>query len=538
MKTSRYFAALMTGFGLLLALSAASPDCSAQVTEPIPLNSDVYFISDGDFISAANWDNNMMPSLMPCCGPPPEIQRGNVYGIDDGLSATFSGGTITVLGLRVGSVYKEHNVGATHFGRLTMTGGALLEVIGDAGMGDAFSIGRERAASDEYPKPMGADYNQNTVVDAADYVIWRKTLGSTSDLQADGIDDDIIDALDYEYWRAGYGNVVHGGKIIMTDTSTTVRANGMIIGERTHGLLSVGPGAVVDLRDWVDAVVAPDPPEPAHFGGTADIRIGDYGPAHQTFTEFGADGNGLVDLQGTLNAHSMLFSENGGKGELRLSGFGTVNLNGKLDMTHCDVCVPPTTPARIALLALRSSKVSIIGSSGSFKVGLDPDLMVVDPSLTLPRDIKANNPNSDAIFSFTADMGGVTPIIVVDNTVSGEISGTAFIAGAKLELNLDAYAFTPVSKLTLIDAKPGNVSGQFATPTFLGNIIADVKYDEILTTGNVYLNNFRIAPGAGTGSLASTTVPEPSGLLMMTLMLGLLLFSFSAVAKRQKPRLL
>ena len=65
-------------------------------------------------------------------------------------------------------------------------------------------------------------------------------------------------------------------------------------------------------------------------------------------------------------------------------------------------------------------------------------------------------------------MGGVTPITVVDNTVSGEISGTAFIAGAKLELNLDAYTFTPMSQLTLIDAKPGNVSGQFATRDLFG----------------------------------------------------------------------
>jgi hypothetical protein len=279
--------------------------------------------------------------------------------------------------------------------------------------------------------------------------------------------------------------------------------------------------------------VPPDPPEPAHFGGSQDIRIGNYGPAFQTFTEFGMDGNGLVDLKGTLNANFMRFSENGGKGELRLSGDGTVNLNGELNMTACLGCVFPDSAEEIARLALRSAKVSIIGSSGSFKVGLDPDLTVVDPSLTLPRDIKANNPN--AIFSFTADVGGVTPIIVVDNTVSGEISGTAFIAGAKLELNLDAYAFTLMSKLTLIDAKPGNVSGQFATPTFLGNIIADVNYDEIPTTGNVYLDNFRIGPGATTGSLANA-VPEPSGLLMVTRTLGILLLVSSA-GNRQTARL-
>ncbi len=35
----------------------------------------------------------------------------------------------------------------------------------------------------------------------------------------------------------------------MTGTST-VTANGVIIGERTKGLLSVGPDSLVDLRDW------------------------------------------------------------------------------------------------------------------------------------------------------------------------------------------------------------------------------------------------------------------------------------------------
>ena len=54
----------------------------------------------------------------------------DIYCIDDGLSSTFSSGTTTVRGLRVGSVAKEHPLGDTHFGRLTMTGGSL-EVIGD-----------------------------------------------------------------------------------------------------------------------------------------------------------------------------------------------------------------------------------------------------------------------------------------------------------------------------------------------------------------------------------------------------------------------
>ena len=338
MKTSRLSAALMTSVGMLLAFSAASPDCWAQN------DSDVYLNSDGDFNSAANWN-------LPLRAPGTNFV--DKYGIDDGLTATFSGGTTTVFGLRVGSGAKEHylgNSGDTHFGQLTMTGGTL-EVIGDVGDG-AFGVGRERQN-----KLIGADYNKNSVVDAADYTVWRDTLGSmsgfgcttnasTTDSCADGsgptpgVPDGVVDAHDYDYWKASYGNVVKGGEIIMTGMST-LTANGVIIGDRTKGLLSVGPEAIVDLRIWV---TDNEPPIFGHFSpiNTADMRIGTYGPAAEIFLQPGMDGNGLVDVQGTLNANNVFVSENGGKGEIRLSG-GTVNLNGALIMSFCESCyvLPP-----------------------------------------------------------------------------------------------------------------------------------------------------------------------------------------------------
>jgi hypothetical protein len=50
------------------------------------------------------------------------------------------------------------------------------------------------------------DYNRNGAVDAADYVVWRKSLGQTgTGLAADGNGNGEIDAGDYDLWRANFG---------------------------------------------------------------------------------------------------------------------------------------------------------------------------------------------------------------------------------------------------------------------------------------------------------------------------------------------
>jgi hypothetical protein len=49
------------------------------------------------------------------------------------------------------------------------------------------------------------DYNSNGTVDAADYVLWRKTLG-TNDPQADGDDSGTVGPEDYDLWKGAFGN--------------------------------------------------------------------------------------------------------------------------------------------------------------------------------------------------------------------------------------------------------------------------------------------------------------------------------------------
>ena len=55
------------------------------------------------------------------------------------------------------------------------------------------------------------DYNFNGVVDAADYTVWRNSLGqSGTGLAADGNSDQMISLLDYDVWKAYFGDVSTG----------------------------------------------------------------------------------------------------------------------------------------------------------------------------------------------------------------------------------------------------------------------------------------------------------------------------------------
>ncbi len=57
------------------------------------------------------------------------------------------------------------------------------------------------------------DYNSNASVDAGDYVVWRKTFGSTNNPQADGsgptvgVPNGVVDQADYTFWRSNFGGV-------------------------------------------------------------------------------------------------------------------------------------------------------------------------------------------------------------------------------------------------------------------------------------------------------------------------------------------
>lgn len=78
-----------------------------------------------------------------------------------------------------------------------------------SGSGGGFSYSRAVPPSAE---PSG-DYDGNGTVDAADYTVWRDTLGQSVANPGDGADGDlssVIDAPDYDHWKARFGNLAPG----------------------------------------------------------------------------------------------------------------------------------------------------------------------------------------------------------------------------------------------------------------------------------------------------------------------------------------
>jgi hypothetical protein len=77
-------------------------------------------------------------------------------------------------------------------------------------------------APDGYPP---GDYNKDKVVDGADYVVWRRTLGDTgAGLAADGNWSGAVDAGDYDVWKRniGFSAIAGSGSAAVPEPSAIV----------------------------------------------------------------------------------------------------------------------------------------------------------------------------------------------------------------------------------------------------------------------------------------------------------------------------
>ena len=142
-------------------------------------DSDILQVTD----SAAVLDGFVQPNVVNIGGDfePPEI--GDSFTIltsINGLSGTFDGALDSLLGglrLEWSVVHNPANVQV----QLTDIGGLL------------------------------GDYNGDGTVNAADYTVWRDTLGSTTNLAADGNLSGTIDPGDYTVWKSNFGATLGSG---------------------------------------------------------------------------------------------------------------------------------------------------------------------------------------------------------------------------------------------------------------------------------------------------------------------------------------
>lgn len=113
--------------------------------------------------------------------------------------------------------------GSAVVGGALPTGSYQLNVVGNAIIGngraiDAAGTGAP-AGSNAFAAVMVSgltgDYNGDGFVNSADYTIYRDTLGSTTDLRADGDNNGTIEAADYALWAANYG--ASGGLLTVGD---------------------------------------------------------------------------------------------------------------------------------------------------------------------------------------------------------------------------------------------------------------------------------------------------------------------------------
>jgi hypothetical protein len=88
-------------------------------------------------------------------------------------------------------------------------------------------------------RSLAADYNNDLIVNQADYATWVATYGSSIDLRADGNGDGVVNAADYTVWRDSPE---------LLPALTAASAFGFAIPEPTTGLMAALAASLVTRR--------------------------------------------------------------------------------------------------------------------------------------------------------------------------------------------------------------------------------------------------------------------------------------------------
>lgn len=95
--------------------------------------------------------------------------------------------------------------------------------------------------------PIPGDYNQNGVVDAADYVVWRDTLGQLgANLAADGNDNGSIEAGDYNVWKTHFGQTAVGSDMVSGSVAIVPEPSSIAL---VFGLILASGGYIIENKN-------------------------------------------------------------------------------------------------------------------------------------------------------------------------------------------------------------------------------------------------------------------------------------------------
>jgi hypothetical protein len=123
--------------------------------------------------------------------------NGAYFSIDGGTTVihTFNGPNGGDLSDWLkGAIADSYDVGPTLGNEAAVSAGdvTLMDVIG----------------YDVAVPPVTGDYNGNGIVDAADYTVWRDSLGQTgAGMPADGSGNNVVDQADYDLWKQHFGEI-------------------------------------------------------------------------------------------------------------------------------------------------------------------------------------------------------------------------------------------------------------------------------------------------------------------------------------------
>jgi hypothetical protein len=94
-------------------------------------------------------------------------------------------------------------------------------------LGRVFGGRIDMGAVESQPNPLPGDYSFDGIVDAADYTVWRDTLGSTTDLRADGTASGVVDVKDFFVWKENFGATLGGGAEARSDVAIAAQNPGL-----------------------------------------------------------------------------------------------------------------------------------------------------------------------------------------------------------------------------------------------------------------------------------------------------------------------